>query len=118
MIFFAVIIKESKEEEARRNTPTVWVETYNDSETIHIEVLRYPAYLFGSSKIEFLVNSTLVHQTEIANDGKTLHESNFSFYWSDDNKLDVVLKGEEQKDEYIEFRFENEQVWVNGLQVE
>jgi len=81
-------------------------------------VLKYPPYLFSSSKIDFLVNSVLVYQTEVANDGKTLKDRNFDFYWNDDYKLYVVLKGEEQHDEYIEFRFEDEKVWVNGLQVE
>ena len=117
-VFFAVAVKEVKESEARRNTPTAWFEICNSLETIQVEVLKYPAYLFGPSRIDFLVNSKLVYETILSNDGGMLNEENFSFYWSGGDKLNVVLKGEDQKDEYIEFRFEDEKVWVNGLQVE
>ena len=117
-VFFAVAVKEVKESEARRNTPTAWFETCNSSESIQVEVLKYPTFLVGSNKIDFLVNSVLVYQTEIANNGGTLTEEHFSLLWSGDDKLDVVLKGREQHDEHIEFRFEDGQVWVNGLLVE
>ena len=118
VILCTLFVRQWRIEDARHNRPILWFEAYNASETIYVDAIRYQAYFFGPSKVEFLIDSKLMYQTEIFNDGGTLTEEHFSLLWSGDDKLDVVLKGREQHDEHIEFRFEDGQVWVNGLLVE
>jgi len=113
-ILLAFIVRQYRKEEVAFNQATTLFEAHNAQETIHIEAVRYESYFFGPSKIEFFINLKSVYETEIFNDGGVINEENFSFYWDGDT-FNVILKGGEQKDEYIEFRFENGRIWVNGI---
>ena len=72
-----------------------------------------PKFPFGSENIKiyayknniFGILKKSVYKTEIANDGKYLNDNNFNIDW-EDNKAYLTLKGEEQKNEYIEVDFQ------------
>ncbi|MDD2435550.1 MAG: hypothetical protein PHO63_04775 [Bacilli bacterium] len=72
-----------------------------------------PKWAFGSEDIMiyarknsiFGVFNQKVYKTEISNDGKSLNESNFSIDWIDKNNALIVLRGEEQNDEYLSVTF-------------
>jgi len=118
IVLSVLMVRQCRKEEEAFNKARIWFGAYNVQEAIYVEALSYEAYFFGPSKIEFLINSKLIYATEIFNDGGWLGEENFSFYWHGNNILNVILKGKEQKNEYIEFKFKDEQIWVNGILVD
>lgn len=61
-------------------------------------------YAYKNKNFGFFKKS--VYKTEIFNDGKPLKDDNFNISW-EDNKALLTLKGEEQKNEYIEIDFQN-----------
>jgi len=118
IVLSVLAVRQWRKEEAISNRAYVWFEAHNVQEAICVEAVKYAPFSFGPSKVEFLIDSKLIYVTEVSDDGGTLTEEHFSFYWHGNNILNVILKGREQKNEYIEFKFENEQIWVNGILVD
>ena len=65
-------------------------------------------FFFGASSVRLKYNDT-DFETEIANDGKSLDQSNIEVDWENDISATIVLHGEEQTPEVIAFHaMENE----------
>ena len=74
----------------------------NDTIFFSSENLRIYAY---KNNFKGYLNK-IMYATDVSNDGKGLNEENVIVFW-EDNKAYLTIKGEEQKNEYIEINFQD-----------